>query len=65
MEASVVHLADALCRQLEIGLGVDDRSYPEDERIVHSLGLDDSRLQGVIDNFGIKMERVNTLFNIE
>jgi HD-like signal output (HDOD) protein len=65
LEASVVHLADALCRKLEIGLGVDDPSYPEDERVVRSLGLDDSRIQGVIDNFGLKMERINALFNIE
>jgi HD-like signal output (HDOD) protein len=65
LEASVVHLADALCRKLEIGPGVDDRSYPEDERVVRSLGLDASRIQGVIDNFGIKMERINALFNIE
>jgi HD-like signal output (HDOD) protein len=65
LEASVVHLADALCRKLEIGLGVDDRSYPEDERVVRSLGLDASRIQGVIDNFGLKMERINALFNIE
>jgi HD-like signal output (HDOD) protein len=65
LEASVVHLADALCRKLEIGPGVDDRSYPEDERVVRSLGLDDSRIQGVIDNFGLKMERINALFNIE
>jgi HD-like signal output (HDOD) protein len=65
LEASVVHLADALCRKLEIGPGVDDRSYPEDERAVRSLGLDASRIQGVIDNFGIKMERINALFNIE
>jgi HD-like signal output (HDOD) protein len=56
LEASVVHLADALCRKLEIGPGVDDRSYPEDERVVRSLGLDASRIQGVIDNFGIKMD---------
>jgi HD-like signal output (HDOD) protein len=65
LEASVVHLADALCRKLEIGPGVDDQSYPEDERVVRSLGLDDSRIQGVIDNFGLKMERINALFNIE
>jgi HD-like signal output (HDOD) protein len=65
LEASVVHLADALCRKLEIGLGVDDQSYPEDERVVRSLGLDDSKIQGVIDNFGLKMERINALFNIE
>jgi len=65
LEASVVHLADALCRELEIGLGVDDQSYPEDERVVRSLGLDDSKIQGVIDNFGIKMERISVLFGIE
>jgi hypothetical protein len=34
--------------------GVDDPSYPEDERVVRSLGLDDSQIQGVIDNFGRK-----------
>jgi hypothetical protein len=66
LEAAVVHMADALCRQIGDRIwGVDDQSYPEDERVVRSLGLDDSKIQGVIDNFGLKMERINALFNIE
>jgi HD-like signal output (HDOD) protein len=64
-EASIVHLADAMCRKMEIGLGVDSPSYPEDERVALSLGLDDSRIQGVIDDFGAKMERINVLFDME
>lgn len=64
-EASVVHLADAMCRKMEIGLGVDDPSYPEDERVARSLGLDDSRIQGVMDAFSMKMERINVLFGAE
>jgi HD-like signal output (HDOD) protein len=62
LEASIVHLADAICRKMEIGLGVDDAHYPEDERVSRSLGLDDAQIQGVIDDFGRKMERVNALF---
>lgn len=61
-EASIVYLADALCRKMEIGLGVDDPYYPEDERVARSLGLDESEIQGVIEGFDRKMDRVNALF---
>ena len=62
LEASIVYLADAICRKMEIGLGVDDPSYPEDDRVSRSVGLQLSQIQGVIDGFGSKMDRVNTLF---
>ncbi|MBC2713100.1 MAG: HDOD domain-containing protein [Desulfosarcina sp.] len=62
LEASIVHLADAISRKMEIGLGADDPFYPEDERVARSLGLNESEIQGVIDDFGRKMERVNALF---
>lgn len=64
LEASIVYLADALCRKMEIGLGVDDPSYPEDDRVARSVGLQLSEIQRVIDDFGKKMEHVNTLFSI-
>ena len=64
LEASIVYLADALCRKMEIGLGVDDPSYPEDDRVARSVGLQLSQIQRVIDDFGKKMERVNALFSI-
>ncbi|MFO7713066.1 HDOD domain-containing protein [Desulfosarcina sp.] len=63
LEASIVHLADAMCRKLEIGKGVDDQSYPEDQLIGRSLGLQDSVIQGVIDGFGMKLDRINALLN--
>ena len=63
LEASIVHLADAMCRKMEIGMGVDDPSYPEDGRVARSLGLNESAIQGVIDGFDNKMERVNALFS--
>jgi len=65
LEASIVHMADVMCRQMEIGLGVDDPSYSEDVRIARSVGLQLSQIQGVIDGFGRKMDRVNTLFAID
>ncbi len=65
LEASVVHLADGMCRKMEIGLGSDDPYYPEDQRIAMSLGLNESELQVVIDGFGRKMERVNALFAVD
>lgn len=64
VEASIVHLADARCRKMQIGLGVDDPSYIEDERVVDSLGLKESEIQGALDGFGRKMERLNALFQI-
>jgi HD-like signal output (HDOD) protein len=64
MEASIVHLADAICRKMQIGLGVDDAYYTEDELARKSLGLSETLVQGVIEGFGRKMERVQTLFNI-
>ena len=65
MEASVVHLADAMCRKMEIGPGMDDPFYPEDERVARSLGLDNTGIQGVIDNFDQKMARINALFDVQ
>ena len=63
MEASIVHLADAMCRKMQIGLGVDDAYYTEDERVARSLGLTEIQIQDVIDDFGRKMERVQALFD--
>ena len=63
-QASVVHLADAMCRKMGIGLGVDDPYYLEDERVARSLGLNESDIQFTIDQFGEKMERVNSLFAV-
>jgi HD-like signal output (HDOD) protein len=64
LEASIVHLADAICRKMEIGLGADDPFYSEDERVGSSLGLNEVQIQGVIDGFSRKMERVNALFDV-
>lgn len=65
LEACVVHLADAMCRKMKIGMGVDDPSYPEDERVARSLGLNESQIQDVLDGFGLKLERVNALFDVD
>ena len=62
MEASIVHLADAICRKMDIGVGMDDGSYSEDERVARSLGLRDAQIENVIDEFGKQMERVEVLF---
>ena len=62
IEASIVYLADAMCRKMEIGLGLDDAYYVEDERVAKSLGFTEIQTQGVIDDFGQKMERVKALF---
>jgi HD-like signal output (HDOD) protein len=64
LEASIIHLADAMCRKMEIGLGADDPFYLEDERVGSALGLNEIQIQGVIDRFGRKMERVNALFDV-
>ena len=64
LEASIVHMADAMCRKMEISLGVDDPSFSEDDRVARSLGLKISQIQGVIDGFDRKMDRINALFAI-
>jgi HD-like signal output (HDOD) protein len=65
LEASIVYMADAICRKMEVGLGIDDPSYPEDDRVGRSVGLQLSQIQGVVDGFGRKMDRVNALFSLE
>ncbi|MCB2147135.1 MAG: HDOD domain-containing protein [Deltaproteobacteria bacterium] len=65
LEASIVHMADVLCRKMKIGLGVDDPFYTEDDRVARSLGLQISHIQKIIDGFGRKMDRVNALFAID
>ena len=62
LEASIVYLADAVCRKLGIGLGVDGASYSEDERVARSLALDDHAIRKVTDGFGEKWEHVQALF---
>ena len=62
LEASIVSMADAICRNINIGLGVDDPYYPEDDRVARSIGLQFSQIQGVIDGFGSKIDRVNAIF---
>lgn len=61
-EASVVYLADVICRKMEIGTGVDDPFYAEDDQIILSLGLTESEIEMVIAGFGSKMDRVTALF---
>ena len=62
VEASIVHVADALCRQLDIGVGIDDPSYLPDEQAARLLGLSETVLQEVIEGLWRKMSRVETLF---
>lgn len=61
-EASIVYLADSICRKMEIGTGIDDPSYTEDDQVIQSLGLSEADIDGIITGFGSKMERVNALF---
>lgn len=63
-EASIIYLADTICRKMEIGLGLDDAFFPEDESIVHSMGLSDSQIENVIVSFGTKLESVNSIIDL-
>jgi HD-like signal output (HDOD) protein len=62
VEATIVHVADALCRQLAIGVGIDDPSYLPDEQAARQLGLSDAALETVLDGLRQKMSRVDALF---
>ena len=64
LEASIVYLADTMCRKMKIGLGVDDPSFQEDERVARSLGLGESDFQGIMDGFGRKNDRIKALFEV-
>jgi HD-like signal output (HDOD) protein len=64
LEASVVHLADLLCRKMGISRGFDDPTYPEDERVLQSLALNESVIQQVMDGFSAKMSRLEALFAV-
>ena len=61
-EASIVYLADSICRKMEIGTGIDDPFYMDDDQVIESLGLREADIEGIITGFSRKMERVNTLF---
>ena len=65
LEASIVYMADALCRKMDIGLGIDDPFYSEDDRVAQSVGLHKSQIQGVVDDYGNKMDRINVLFGMD
>jgi HD-like signal output (HDOD) protein len=61
-EASLVHVANTMRRKMKIGLGVDDPTYPHDERVAHAMGLNETDLQKIMDGFLVKIEQVNALF---
>ncbi len=61
-EASIVHVADAVCRHLSIGVGIDDPSYLRDEQLARRLGLSDTALAELIDGLQRKMGRIDALF---
>ncbi|PIE66976.1 MAG: hypothetical protein CSA23_06195 [Deltaproteobacteria bacterium] len=61
-EAAIVHVANAIRRKMKIGLGVDDPTYPDDERVAHAMGLNETDLERVMNEFRAKSERVNALF---
>jgi HD-like signal output (HDOD) protein len=63
VEVAVVYLADCICRRLGIARGIDDDTYPEDERIAKSLGLSEAAINDVIDRFNAKLARVDALFS--
>ena len=63
VEAAVVCLADCICRRLEIVSGIDDDTYPEDERIARSIGLSEAAIADVTDQFNAKLSRVVALFS--
>jgi len=61
-EASLVCLADTICRKMEIGRGIDDPTYHEDDQVVRSSGLHASEIEAVMAGFDSKMDRVKTIF---
>lgn len=63
MDAAVVYLADSICRRMGIAVGIDDDSYPEDERIARSLGLNEAAITEVMEHFNAKLTRVEALFS--
>lgn len=62
--AALVHLADRLCRQMNIGVGIDDSAYLDDDRIAKALDVGEADIQSVINGFETKMARVAVLFSI-
>ncbi|MBC7076264.1 MAG: HDOD domain-containing protein [Syntrophomonadaceae bacterium] len=45
---SIVHLADAICVMMGIGVGVDGMSYPLSEEAVQLIGLDKSEIENTM-----------------
>ena len=49
MLAHTVHLADAACMMLGVGLGVDGLAYTVDPTTPEALGFDNERLMVLMD----------------
>ncbi len=63
-EASLVYVADVMCRKMAIGVGLDDPHYPIDEHLVRSVGISETQMEAVAAAFDSKMERINALFEM-
>ncbi|MDA8235256.1 MAG: HDOD domain-containing protein [Clostridia bacterium] len=48
MLTAIIHVADAICLMLGIGLGGDGLMYPLDEKAVKMLGLDDKTIEEIL-----------------
>ena len=47
---------------MEIGTGIDDPTYKDDDQVLRSLGLRESDIEAVMAGFDSKMDRLNALF---
>lgn len=46
---AIIHMADAICVAMGIGIGVDGMLYPMSEKAMELLGLDELAIEGVIN----------------
>ena len=60
----VVHIADAVCLMLGVGIGLDGFCYELDDRAMSAIGKDYSFLDDIVKVSGTQLLDIDTLLNI-
>lgn len=65
LEASIIHLADILCRSMNMGSGGDNKIPPLDKNAWETLGLEMSIIEPIMEEMAIEFDDVGSFIRVE
>lgn len=63
IETAVVYLADTVCMMMGLGVGCDGLAYRFHNKVVETLKVSDTDLQGIMAGFGQRINEIEQLMN--